>query len=632
MKTRLAFILVLFLAGCTAHPPKPDGVGRLGPVGYTLTELAQDGTQVVPVDKTFTVDPDSALELRFDAGLPATPAPADPRWVDVNAWLEATRGYAERLLELNRLQVDERDPKALNRLLDDMQDLSNLVARQTAEGRKILQRAGLTAKQIDAVEFGDFDKQPTDNIIFNVSRWIVQERAKLLAEAQEKFRREGDQVVVMAFHKVNGQARERLHVEHYDTISSGMDLALRRNALGLTERELAELRMQIEQSERAVHVIRQIQESENALKEVQKLLYEKLKAKFAELQQLLDTAGETIRKELDTALVRAKGAPLGPAAEGLRTQVEALSSGIQSLKADWEKVTRIKTSIEQARKALQATDLNTFLTGNAGLIQTLTDISDALEAVTDWPNKIENLRQQGRTLAVTLNATNLKDILSEDFKQESEKIQAAVVPIRAFFAQLQPHKNAAPPVAVLAAAGDETVPRKLDDLLPARIDLSGYKFDEHDGLTLRLELHQSTATLKTDKPKETSEYHLIVHQQGWYRRITGLPIFARASTGSDEAKQWKPNIGVTATWYYQERYPNTFGRIINAIDPGIGLHAASLNQAEESVEFGIGVNISLWKGLLTLGIGQNLSVSDNKTYYLLGSDLFRLLGTLEPGK
>jgi hypothetical protein len=219
-----------------------------------------------------------------------------------------------------------------------------------------------------------------------------------------------------------------------------------------------------------------------------------------------------------------------------------------------------------------------------------------------------------------------------DFRQESEKIMAAVEPVRAYIAQLLPHKDIDPPVRMLAAAGDETVPRKLDDLLPARIDLRGYKFDEDDGVTIRLELHQSIATLKTDKPNQTNEYHLTVRQRGWHRRIVGLPIFARAINGSDEAKQWKPNVGVAATWYYQERYPHTLGKIINAIEPGIGLHAASLNQAEESVEFGIGVNVSLWKGLLTLGIGKNLSISGNNTYYLLGSDLFRLLGSLEPNK
>jgi hypothetical protein len=622
MKIRSAFLLVLFLVGCAAQPPQSEVSGRLGPAGYKLTEHAHDRPYDVPLDKGFTVDPDSSLELRFDAGMPKALAADDPRWVAVNAWLDDTRWFSAKLLELNRRKVDERNVQALRQLQGDVVGFNTQVATQIASSNKILKDSGLNAAQIGSVQRGTFDNKPGD-AISNMTRWIIRQREELLAEARSKQPREGDQVVVMAFHKVAGQTRERLHVEHYDTISSGMDLALKRTALGLTERELSELNMQIEQSERAVRVIRQLQTDRDALKQLHKQIYDKLKEKLAELQRLVETATSTIRAQLESALGRAKTVQAGTASgTAIRAQVDSLVKEIDSFKKEWEAVTMMKASIEKIQKAPQDGDLPKFLE----------EISKAIGVVSNWPDRIAKIQTQANELATALRAASLQDILSVDFKKESEKILAAVEPVRTYIGQLLAHKDVDRRINMLASAGDETVPRKLDELLPARIDLRGYRFDEGDGVTIRLELHESTETLKTDRPKQLIEYHLNVHEQDWYRRISGIPIFARASSGTEDAKKWKPNVGVTATWYYRERFPNRFGKLINQLEPGIGIHAASLDQTDESVEFGFGVNISFWKGLLTLGAGKNLSTARDNTYFLLGSDLFRLLGSLEPNK
>jgi len=632
MKIRSAFLLVLFLVGCAAQPPQLEVSGRLGPAGYKLTEHAHDRPYDVPFDKGFTVDPDSSLELRFDAGMSKALAADDPRWLAVNAWLDETRGHSAKLLELNRRKVDERNVQALRQLQNEVMDFNTQVATLIARSKKILEDSGLNAKQIKSVHLGTFDNKPGD-VISNVTRWIIRQREELLAEARNKQPREGDQVVVMAFHKVAGQTRERLHVEHYDTISSGMDLALKRTALGLTERELGELNMQIEQSERAVRVIRQLQTDRDALKQLRKQIYDKLKEKLTELQRLVETATSTIRAQLESALERAKTVQGGTASgTAIRAQVDSLVKEIDSFKKEWEAVTTIQASIEKIIKAPQDGDLSKFLFGEDGVIGNLEEISKAIGVVSNWSDRIAKIRTQANELATALQAASLQDILSVDFKKESEKILAAVEPARTYIEQLLAHKDIDRRINMLASAGDETVPRKLDDLLPARIDLRGYRFDEGDGVTIRLELHESTETLKTDRPKKLNEYHLNVHEQGWYRRISGIPIFARASSGTEDAKKWKPNVGVTAAWYYRERFPNRLGKLINQLEPGIGIHAASLDQADESVEFGLGVNISFWKGLLTLGAGKNLSTARDNTYFLLGSDLFRLLGSLEPNK
>lgn len=632
MKIRSAFLLVLFLVGCSAQPPRLEVNGRLGPAGYKLTEHAHDGAYEVPLDKGFTVDPDSSLELRFDAGMSKALAVDDPRWLAVNAWLDETRGHSAKLLELNRRKVDERNIEALRQLQKEAKDFNAEVDKRIVQARKILEGSGLNNSQINSVLIGTFDNKPED-IISNVTRWIIRQREELLAEARSIQPREGDQVVVMAFHKVAGQTRERLHVEHYDTISSGMDLTLERTALGLTERELSELNMQIEQSERAVRVIRQLQSDRDALKQLRKLIYDKLKEKLTELQRLVETANSTIRAQLELALERAKTEQAGTeSGREIRAQVDSLVKEIDSLKKEWEAVSTIKASIEKIKQAPQDGDLSKFLFGEDGVSRNLEEILKVIDVLSNWPDRIAKIRTQAKTLAAALSKTNLQDILSVDFKAESEKILAAVEPVSTYVQQLLAHKNVDRRVSMLASAGEETVGRKLDELLPARVDLRGYRFDEGDGVTIRLELHESAETIKTDRPKKLNEYHLTVHEQDWYRRISGIPIFARASSGTEDAKKWKANVGVTATWYYRARFPNSFGELINKLEPGIGIHAASLDQTDESVEFGLGVNISFWKGLLTLGAGKNLSAARDSTYFLLGSDLFRLLGSLEPNK
>src|SRR4030067_1368177 len=112
MKIRSAFLLVLLLVGCAAQPPQLEVSGRLGPAGYKLTDHAHYRPYHVPFDKGFTVDPDSSLELRFDAGMSKALAADDPRWLAVNAWLDETRGHSAKLLELNRRKVDERKVQA----------------------------------------------------------------------------------------------------------------------------------------------------------------------------------------------------------------------------------------------------------------------------------------------------------------------------------------------------------------------------------------------------------------------------------------------------------------------------------------------------------------------------------------
>ena len=61
------------------------------------------------------------------------------------------------------------------------------------------------------------------------------------------------------------------------------------------------------------------------------------------------------------------------------------------------------------------------------------------------------------------------------------------------------------------------------------------------------------------------------------------------------------------------------------MDPGAGVHLASLDQGDDTVEFGIGPSLSFWNGLLNVGYGYNLSQSQDREYFFVGLNLLHLL-------
>ena len=92
---------------------------------------------------------------------------------------------------------------------------------------------------------------------------------------------------------------------------------------------------------------------------------------------------------------------------------------------------------------------------------------------------------------------------------------------------------------------------------------------------------------------------------------------------------FEPNVTAMATWHHKQRDPNDFGDFLNWLDPGLGIHAATVNlDPNESVEFGLGAQLSLWDGYLFAGIGYDLSISDDRGYFFVGTSLLKLLGAL----
>jgi hypothetical protein len=125
------------------------------------------------------------------------------------------------------------------------------------------------------------------------------------------------------------------------------------------------------------------------------------------------------------------------------------------------------------------------------------------------------------------------------------------------------------------------------------------------------------------------QYHGIVARSGAYLHISPSLVFARADRGQrgtehGYAMEWKPNIAVTAEWKYGDLDACGF---VRWLEPGIGVHLAALDHSsEENTEMGVGVNCSVWGGLLQAGYGWNLMLDERRDYFFIGIDLLELFG------
>ena len=146
----------------------------------------------------------------------------------------------------------------------------------------------------------------------------------------------------------------------------------------------------------------------------------------------------------------------------------------------------------------------------------------------------------------------------------------------------------------------------------------------------RVQVKVTYRSLQGDAPPPAPEVFLLdTTQFGLHRKIDASLIFARPlEAPAGQPKRWRPNAAATANWFYRWR-PAEDGQLgggkktWNFVNPGLGLHAASLAQGDDSVEVGLGLNLSLLDGMLTGGYDYNLSTEE--PYVFVGIGLLEVL-------
>ncbi|HSH00735.1 MAG TPA: hypothetical protein VLB27_11820, partial [candidate division Zixibacteria bacterium] len=128
-----------------------------------------------------------------------------------------------------------------------------------------------------------------------------------------------------------------------------------------------------------------------------------------------------------------------------------------------------------------------------------------------------------------------------------------------------------------------------------------------------------------DRPLRELTYTAKAALFGTRRTVDGMTIFYRDRSSDAPSRAWKLNVAAVMSWSHHYRTPKSWrSKGFNALQPSLGIHLASLNQGDDAVEYGLGVNAVFGEGVVAGGLGWNLSEGE-RTYWMLGSNLLSVI-------
>ncbi|MCP3920104.1 MAG: hypothetical protein GY711_31650 [bacterium] len=191
------------------------------------------------------------------------------------------------------------------------------------------------------------------------------------------------------------------------------------------------------------------------------------------------------------------------------------------------------------------------------------------------------------------------------------------------------HSLMAPPGAPDPPADGDPVSRALNGFLPpGRIEFGLTETKRRDKIDLDVDFVRRGGEGEPDEVIDGRQFNLQLDDFGWRAHVRPQLIFFRSTDGDSDAKRFQSNAAALIDWSYRYREPEGgWGKFINGLEPGVGIHVASIDQGESSLEVGTGLNLSFKQGLFSVGWGFNLSERDH--YYFVGGNLFRLFDELQ---
>ncbi|QDU66634.1 hypothetical protein [Engelhardtia mirabilis] len=468
-------------------------------------------------------------------------------------------------------------------------------------------------------------------------------------------------VMVSAFADGSGDDVVRLHVRNYDDIQGASSTAPKNLGFSFSAETRERVVRELDEARKATVVLDDIDERIRELVETGGDLGGQLRDVVDELADALSqtlkgipvpaTGGDELRA-VQLTLERAKqaleGIPIPAAADGEPPTLEAAreardalvafvgataqaADSVHALVATGKKITRLNVRREIA-DLLQGhdsplPDLAKKLIDEAKA--TRDKLKAALDAARDVPDEIDDLSNLVAELSAADADAAYAVLVPESLRVGIDGWLDDVGPwvdvVTKAAAVLKLTSGNLEAAASAVAAGDGvSLPRRLDDLREGLVEL-GSNVDIGDRVRVVVQ------TLGDDGEQlEREEFDFRVTWMGWRRSVRGEAIFVRGDSGPDSAQKWKPNVAAMASWHYRYRQPESgWGKFVNWLDPGLGVHAASVDlDVDEGAEFGLGVQLRFWDGLLFVGVGQDLSVDQDRTYYFVGTSLFKLLGAL----
>ena len=636
--------------GSSPNAPGADG-GTLPPTGsyrgieYSVREEALDGEHPFPAGGVErAVDANASLVVRFTdsegsgdgKGDPAVAARRRREWETVTRALDQVKALAAEVARLDEIVTTSDDAEYLRRLRPQATKVGRQVVEFRTAFRSLLEELrGFDLPNIRSIENGTWDGSPSNTDVFtNIARWLQKEIERLESEGNAWTDNLARILVsVEAYHLPVGGQKRAIHVDGYDTIPAGEYRPIDRLGLAMTEAEKRHLEVEVQYSRSAAAALRELRKHKDDLKAVVEDLASRfrraIRALRAEVEKL-DTDPQAGLKKLETA---AKAAVAGDAAATQRVE-----DAVGGLRRIVEAGLALRQAVDQALSGLDRMsggDPIAALISGPDLLGALKGVLDAAGKLLTALNDVD-VGATVRVLVDVFEQNNLQDekSLAEALQSAIESLDRNRLTATSQFVQetiqIWQHAKA---VGTLAETDDPRIFRPANELVDARVVLPTAGVVQGDRVEVRVRFFERETAQGVSRGRlffERSHYGRIV-LVGMHRKFSGELIFARAVSGSADAREWKPNVAAAVNWYYFVRDPEGCETFWNWLSPGFGIHVASLDQGDQNVEVGVGGNLVFWDGLLTVGGGYNLSASDDNEYLYIGIGLIEALQKAKQG-
>lgn len=637
--------LLAMQAGCSSTKPRsekteasPDDQALLEKLPHQMVEIDRDGNRYTnQPTRVYKVDAHSTLVIEFQkpATQPGTKGPVDTRWGDLNGTLTLLNERATEWKTLNERKVDRSDSKAVQQLQKDAAG----VARKSVDLIEDLESLGVKGDKVAAVlsgrTLGYTNRARTPYL--NLAEWATNnwtelksrvERLQKEIEANSKYN-----VTVQAARKTATGKQSLLHIPQWDDLPSGVYSPIDRTGLRPTEAERERLEAARAAAEAAAKLINSAITNRDAFKaafdaKVDEWMnkVEKIQVQFEGFESKWSAAYPQIITNLDA--VAASATPeVKAAVENLKSNLVVVAEIFKTVEQDIATARKIRTILVGG----QAEDPLDLLLGSNGLLaaadQFVADSTRLISQIQQVPKRMTEIEASLLVLApdvrdrvAKLVESELKSSLEElrvKFPSEAEAVATLWAIVR----------NSLDPLAAIntvANADGKLIAHFSDKLISARLDLNYAGLSLDDRVTLTLQATNPVTGLLSSK------YENDIGFIGLHGKPAVHLIFVRSLSGSDEATSWKASVAAGVEYHYTFREPETnWRKLWNWLDPGAGVHVASLDQGPDSFEVGTGGTFSLKDGLLSTGLGYNFSIK--REYIWIGVDLLTLLNETKKG-
>ncbi len=584
-----------------------DNSGSFQGIRYQLVEQAHDGDYPVPVNSRVFVDKDADLYLEFATIWSEVIGDPSPEWQRLFDAAQIARELAR-----DRARFAPGDP------LDDQaraaygQEIEVLSKAADLLDYQLKSEAGFSRTLATSILSGGFPEgSPQASGYANLVAWIRRELSRLREEARTVGSNgKRYEVQVQAFlDERTGQIRS-LHVENYDELPKGELQPIMRTAYRYAAEDQRFLNMSRDMDRRVTQALNAFDDAVPPIQQNQARALERFDAAFEALTQKIKGG---LLDPLDRALEARGQLSAVTAAETARTALTAVLAQIDALGER-------RADIDAAYEAAGAVDLGQS-GGEESVDAVLKALSDLAPIVEQWQGQVDAFKaavadpDQGQIDGDEDETLTILADGSADRLGFAENL-AAVRSVYRYLRLLDPMARAA---SQLTQVEEMPEPRGLPNLPNALVSLSRAGWTRGDLIRVVLRFREPGA----EDDLLVNTYRVAFADMGFFTTIAPNLVFIRDEDDPD--KSWKPNVAALVGWQYQFREPQKFERLWNWLGLGGGIHLASLDQSDESVEFGVGVNLVLWNGLVTAGYGQNISASGEKNYSFLGVNLLDIL-------